>query len=401
MNKAIYICAAMALMLASCSSDETVELAKDKGISFRSIVGLNTRALNTDTPELQKDGKLYVTTFTPDGERRFEETEYVYDNDNMFWIAQPAQTWGIYDRLSFFLTYPKLGEWQNNAELTKDNKTVTVTVDEDIPDQKDYLAAYLNVEKTQQSATGLKVDLQHLFSSIEINAKNDNKAFQYKVRGIRICGVNKQVSIDLSKINDADFAVGQGTLFKNYELTYDTPVELEGKAKSLMGDAGNAILPPQDGGENLKWNGTQTSDDADGYCGSYISVLINLTATAGANIYPAGSTAGNETYGWVSAPVSFSWESGKKYVYTLDFSDGAGKVDPTDPGDDVNPGGKDPDKVTDPDKAEPVLGGLIKFGLTVTKWNTDDEDLELNDKSKFGVTVDDWEGDETNDATVK
>lgn len=392
MNKAIYICAAMALMLASCSGDETVEQAKEKGISFRGTVGLSTRALNTGTAELLDGKVLYVTTFKPNGgERLFVETEYVFDGD--VWMAQPAQTWGVNDKLSFFLTYPKLDEWKTGFELTNDNKTVTVTVDKDIRQQKDYVAAYLkDMDKT---TSAMRADLRHVLSSIEIWAKNTNGAFKYKVKGIRICGVNEQVSIDLSKINDADFSVGQGTLFRNYELTYDAPVKLEGKAKSLMGDAGNAILPPQDGGENLKWDGTQTRDDAGGYCGYYISVLINLTATAGANIYPAGSTVDNETYGWVSVPVAFNWESGKKYVYTLDFSDGAGQVDPTDPGKDVTP-----DDNVDPAKAKPVLGGLIKFGLTVTKWNEDDKNVDLKDGDEFGVTVDEWE-DETNDATVK
>ena len=39
MNKAIYICASMALMLASCSNDETVELAKEKASAFAAWSG--------------------------------------------------------------------------------------------------------------------------------------------------------------------------------------------------------------------------------------------------------------------------------------------------------------------------------------------------------------------------
>ena len=394
MNKAIYICAAMALMLASCSNDETVEQAKEKGISFRGTVGLSTRALNTGTAELLDGKVLYVTTFKPNGERLFVETEYVFDGD--VWMAQPAQTWGVNDKLSFFLTYPKLDEWQTGFELTNDNKTVTVTVDEDIPQQKDYVAAYLeNMDKT---TSAMRADLRHVLSSVEIWAKNTNGAFKYKVKGIRICGVNEDATIDLSTLNEDNFTVGNGSQKRNYELRYNTPVTLGSKAQSIMDkdeskNATNAILPPQTGG--TAWNGSETSATAGDYVGSYISVLINLTAMAGANIYPAGSTADNETYGWVSVPVAFKWESGKKYVYTLDFSDGAGQVDPTDPGDAVIP-----DDNVDPAKAKPVLGGLIKFGLKVTEWNKDDKNVDLKDGDKFGVTVDEWE-DETNDATVK
>ena len=35
MNKKIYLCAVAALALASCSNDETVEVAKQSAISFR------------------------------------------------------------------------------------------------------------------------------------------------------------------------------------------------------------------------------------------------------------------------------------------------------------------------------------------------------------------------------
>ena len=52
MNKSIYICAAAAMMLASCSNDETVELAKENAISFRSIVSANTRGVVADATNL-------------------------------------------------------------------------------------------------------------------------------------------------------------------------------------------------------------------------------------------------------------------------------------------------------------------------------------------------------------
>lgn len=396
MNKAIYICASMALMLASCSSDETVELAKDKGISFRSVVGLNTRALNTTQDILEGNG-MYVTTFDKAGNLVYPETHYELSGG--VWTATPAQSWGGNDCLSFFLTYPKLDEWQkgtSKVQLTEDNKTVTVIVDEDIPQQKDYVAAYLkDAAKTQQGAA-VSASLQHLLSSVEIWAKNDNGVFQYKVKGIRLNDVNREADIDLST-----FGFTHKMQIVNYELTYDTPVILDGTAKSLMGTAGNAILIPQDGQHMTPWNGTVTKDpptgpdDYQNRVGTHISVLINLTATAGAVIYPAGSTANNETYGWVAVPVTFGWESGKKYVYTLDFSDGAGKVDPRDPGDDVDPGGKDPNK------AEPVLGGLIKFGLTVTEWNQDRNDVDLDGGGGFDATVDSWEDETTDDTILK
>lgn len=392
MNKAIYICAAAAMMLGSCSNDETVEIAKENAISFRSVVGLNTRALNMTQDTLERKG-MYVTTFTKDGGTRlYPETHYELTEG--VWVASPAQSWGGNSELNFFLTYPKLDEWQAGAELTQDSKTVTVTVKEDIPEQKDYVAANVTASKT---GGAVSVSLKHVLSSVEIRAKNTNGAYTYRVKGIRFNDVNREVDVDLST-----FAFTHKMQIVNSELILDKPVTLTDQPQSLMGSAQNAILPPQDGLGESSWNGTTTADPLTGpddylhRVGSHISVLINLTASAGANIYPAGSgsTDDTRTYGWVAVPVKFGWESGKKYVYTLDFSEGAGKVDPRDPGADVNPG------VTDPDKAKPILGGLIRFGVTVTDWVPENYDVDLKDGDKFGnITVDGWT-DEKNDATV-
>ena len=54
----------------------------------------------------------------------------------------------------------------------------------------------------------------------------------------------------------------------------------------------------------------------------------------------------------------------------------------------------------DPAKADPILGGLIRFGVTVSEWGTDDKNVDLKDSEKFNVTVDGWT-DETKDAPLK
>ncbi len=50
-------------------------------------------------------------------------------------------------------------------------------------------------------------------------------------------------------------------------------------------------------------------------------------------------------------PVGVNWERGKKYVYTLDFSNGVGIQDPEDP----KPG-------------SPIIGDGIKFSVSVDDW---------------------------------
>ena len=95
-------------------------------------------------------------------------------------------------------------------------------------------------------------------------------------------------------------------------------------------------------------------------------------------MYPANAR-GENTYGWVAIPIpNTEWAEGNKYIYTLDMSTGCGKVDPVDPGKDVNPGGKDPDKEKDPGLGENVFGQVIRFQVSVKDWNTTGNGFEID-----------------------
>lgn len=358
MNKKICMCAAAALALASCSNDELVEVAKNDAINFRTVVGLNTKATEVKTADL--DGKgVYVTTFDAAGNLLFGETHYTKQGTE--WTA--GQYWGNNASLDFYLTLPQLNDWVANASLTKDSKKLTgVTVKDEIKDQVDLVAKKATGTKATNTTT--TVELEHVLSQIEIKAKNTNDNYVYKVKGVRITNVVNKGDINLVD-NTWNIDAYKTSNIKSYEVTY------AGKEKTLNGTAqiltlnktdgttkDNAMLIPQ---TTNKWNGTDT-DNAK-VSGSYISVLVNIIAkNGGAAVYPKAEGK----YAWVAVPVAFTWESGKKYIYTLDFSNGAGKVDPVDPNDKpdttVTPG-------KDPDKAEPVLGEEIKFTVTVKGWN--------------------------------
>ena len=384
MNKAIYIYAAAALTLASCSSDEVIRQAERADtISFRSVVGLNTRAVNMTQDKLENEG-MYVTTFTPDGERLYGETQYTLTGGA--WVSNPPQKWGGNSQLSFFLTSPKLSEWATDFELTADNKAqeLLITIGEDIPTQKDYVVAYLPNANKDEFNKPTEAHLKHLLSSVVIKAKNTNDAFVYQVKGIRLNGVNRRASVNFLTESARHCAIDT----KSYELTYSTAVTLNGESQSLMGSAQNAILAPQpeEGTLAQRWDGSAPALSTQ----SYISVLVNITSKYGAQVYPAGGG-----FGWVAIGLPYEWESGKKYVYTLDFSDGAGRVDPN-PGDAVHPG------VGDPALGKPILGKRVKFGIAVSPWGDGGStDVTLGDNQiKFTVGVDAW-SDREIDAEIK
>lgn len=93
---------------------------------------------------------------------------------------------------------------------------------------------------------------------------------------------------------------------------------------------------------------------------AYLSVLVRVTTADGAVVYPSPTEKTARQYGWVALPIDTKWEAGKKYVYVLDFSHGAGYTDPDDP----VPG-------------ESVLGEPIKFTVDVTDWTNSSSDIDM------------------------
>ena len=131
-----------------------------------------------------------------------------------------------------------------------------------------------------------------------------------------------------------------------YESSCDT-ITLTDEPVSIMGTSGNAMLLPQ---TLTAWSPTNDPDNVARE--AYLSVLVNITTKdSGAQIYPFLTDPQKRSYGWASIPLSGTWEAGKKYVYILDFTRGAGVIDPDDP----NPG-------------KPVLGGDIKLKVNVLPW---------------------------------
>lgn len=370
MNKAIYMGIVAVMALASCSNDEVLrEAERADTISFRTQVAASTRGALLDQAALQNNNQLYVTTFKENGELLYPETAYNYKEGA--WEANPPQQWQGNDKLDFYLAYPALSEWSKNSALSKDYKGITLVVDEEIPNQKDYLAARVLASK-QEGAVG--VVMKHMLSAVEVYAKNSNPTLEYEITGLRLCGVNKKLYYNLSRINDPSYSplsLAHLPEFRNYELNFEQEVRLrsDGVPHSLMGTAGCAILPPQrgsHGGETWVWDGKKTGEKGD-QVGSYIGVKVRITRGTYFPVYPYI----NAHEGWVAIPMRFNWDSGKKYIYTLDFSNGAGRVDPTDPGVDVHPG------TLDPEKGQPIFNGPVTFTVDVSEWTNENRDVDL------------------------
>ena len=331
-----------AMLIASCSSDDVVSTNTGRAIDFRTSVG--TRGTETTTDNITK---FWVTAIDEAGANYFSKQEFTKDGG--FFTSSPVYYWPA-GTLNFFAYSPSETDLGATVTINKDTKTLAdFSPAAKIADQKDFVTATASGKRTDNETKGVKLTFEHQLSQIEIKAKNSNTGYVYKVVGVRI---GKPVSKGTFTFGANTWALTT-TEKANYAVEYaTTPRTLTKNAATMMGTANdNAMLLPQ---QLVAW--TPETDKANTNKGAYIALKIQITTKGGARVYPA---TGKE-YDWAAVAIKTNWEAGKKYVYTLDFSQGAGKVDPEKP---------EPTDPTDPFKpGEDILGGPIKFKVTVADW---------------------------------
>lgn len=349
MKKQIMFMAMTAMLIASCSSDDVVSTNTGRAIDFRTSVG--TRGAETTTANISK---FWVTAIDEADANYFSKQEFTKDGE--FFTSSPLYYWPA-GKLNFVAYSPS--ETDLGATVTINNTTKTLadfSPAAKIADQKDFVTATATGTKAANETNGVELTFAHQLSQIEIKAKNANTGYVYKVVGVRI---GKPVSKGTFTFGTNTWSLTT-TEKTNYAVEYDTdPRKLAADAATMMGTANdNAMLLPQ---QLVAW--TPEADKPNTNNGAYIALKIQITTKDGARVYPAKGD-----YDWAAVAINTNWEAGKKYVYTLDFSNGAGKVDPEKP---------TPDP-TDPFKpGEDILGKPIKFTVTVTEWTSADQAVKM------------------------
>lgn len=282
----------------------------------------------------------------------FNDAEFDKGSDSFFTAAGTKQyDWLQKDQeINFFAYAPSQDELGADVVVKEDNSGMTLdsfTVADSIGEQVDFITANATGSRSKNQDSGVELTFDHRLAQIEIRAKSENENYVYKVKGARIGRAEY--------IATFDFNTNQWTLDDWHNTAiYDTSCEettLTADPVSLMGDGGNAMLIPQ---KLYAWNPTADPDNT--ARDAYLSVLVQVTRKDnGYQVYPFPSEIQStfkpvREFGWASIPLSGTWEQGKKYIYTLDFTNGAGHVDPDDP----TPG-------------EEILGN-IKFKVNVNDW---------------------------------
>ena len=241
--------------------------------------------------------------------------------------------------------------------------------------------------------SGVGLTLNHILSQINFKAINTNKRLTYHIAAIRIVNAKNGDSYSFNPTSSQTGAWdGNPTGDVTYELDFKkNPIVLDGTKKTdgtaadnydrteaFLTHAGHgAMLVPQ---LLTPWNGAEVVENTapfDG--GSYIALLVNVRFTNGTWVYPKKAN-GNEDYGWIAIPLpknnaandKAEWKMGNKYIYTLNLSEGCGKVAPENPNPD---GGKvEPDGATDPKPGANIFGKPIKFTVTLAPWTPNPAD---------------------------
>ncbi len=343
---------AMLLAMASCTNDEPISSSRstDAGspISFRPAMGSRTRATETTNANLSK----FDVTAIWDDEVYFNQIPFAKSSDSFF-TSSPVYNWpGDDNEVTFYAFAPSADEL--GADITIDTTTkemASFSPATEIADQVDFITAVATGNRKNNEASGVELNFKHQLSQIELRAKSENTTYTFKVIGMRIGRPQYLGSFDFEK---EAWTLDDWHDTEVYTSSCDT-VTLTSNPVSIMGASGNAMLLPQ---TLTPWSPTGDPDNVARE--AYLGVLLNVTTKDGAQVYPFPSETKTtnkalRTYGWAAIPLSGTWEAGKKYIYTLDFTGGAGYIDPDDP----NPG-------------DPILGGPIKFTINVEDWVEND-----------------------------
>ena len=383
MKKAFYMMAAAAIALSSCSSEETTDVAKSSAITFRPTVGLNSRGVEMTSDDLNE---MWVTGF-------YQKADEVYFSDLKFTKEKGSTTntfipsapvfWQEGRTYKFVAISPAKSEWPTGLTIKREAVTCeNFEPKTDILAQKDMIIKAVEANNDQWGKE-LELNFKHILSQIQIKVKNGNENLVYNIKAVRIKSVvgKKKLTYATTTNTSTWEDIAGVNSDAQYTLTFNNAYKLDGKNTTNLtltsADAtvenGGAMLIPQN---VTAWDGAKVDDNAAYNGGTYISIYLNVKMASGNKfMYPAGAQ-GEQTYGWVAIPVpAINWEEGNKYIYTLDMSTGCGKVDPVDPGTNVNPGGKvDPNAPKDPEKGDNIFGKAIKFTVKVDKWTSKAQD---------------------------
>ena len=369
MKKSVLLmAAATAIALSSCSSEETKDVAKSSNITFRSTVGLNSRGTEVTTANLSN---IWVSAWA-DNDPVFASEQFTKKAGGQTFESVNGPWFWEKDKTYTFMAFATGKENKDGVTptISKDYITLTdYTPNTNLADQLDLLVAQGTGTKAQNGTAGASLNFDHILSQIQIKVQNTNANLKYIIKGVRITNVKGTGTYTFNPIEADKHSWQNQDLTTQYILNQGVNITLGENNKAvtdlLVGD-NSAMLLPQAitawDGRAIDMNGTDDYHQANG---AYISLLINVQKKNGAGdwvqVYPKTDQVNETKFAWTAVAIpNVTWANGNKYIYTLNLSKGAGKVDPAEPGPDWT--------IKDPKPGETILGEEIFFKVDVKAW---------------------------------
>ncbi len=363
MRKMMFLLPFAALAMASCSSseDSLVQPQPELNTELKIFpsVGASTRGTVETTASISSFNLIASGNFKTNATGT---TDYVFTSpisvtkSGTTWGMTPTLYWGDATTAGKFTAYANA--YSNTGAIEAANGMLSgVTVETIVDNQKDLLVAYNEGTKTDFAA-GVPLHFRHAMSQIVVKASynvdpdidtNDYPSRVINVKGVKFFNLNNKATLALPTASTAagqDYTPAWSAHSGNadFGVTYDTPITLGSTASAIdLSMAANPLLLlPQTTAATtaLPDNSAENTAGVTSATGAYMAVLVDINEENGTDYYPKAGYTGDGGYAWVVVPVSIEWVGGSKYIYTLNFTNGAfGAIAPGTAADAI-PGGK-------------------------------------------------------------
>ncbi|MBQ9261902.1 MAG: fimbrillin family protein [Prevotella sp.] len=379
MKKYLFLLPLAALAMAACSSEELVETGAQA--SDNNILQIRTAMGDVTRGTVWNDGnfvKFHLSTSGAFAKATTEEeaktaSAQAIEQD----VTKSGGTWtiaGLGEGESYWWPSKKTQSSFEAYAPVDCKPTDLYTADNvDLAKLQDIVVAY-NSGNASDFLAGVPLYFRHITSQIVIKADNNaSSKVKIEVKAIRLNNIKSQGQYSMPSASTVEsmpsgYTPWSGvTIEKSYTANLVNTMTLTGASADITGSNPLLMIPQQ-----LKkmetmatTNATNTTYSA---TGQYISVLVKITTTDETPklVYPKNSSGGDSDFAWAAVDVNTNWEPGKKYIYTLHFTEGGyGKVDPDTTGGNTDPGNDDDPGTDDPKPGDDVEDSPVKLTLDV------------------------------------
>ena len=361
MKKFFYVAIA-ATALASCSSDNLVDLKEGDELKIAAVADNDSRAADVwCNNNLMPSFVLFADAYSTQGTyKTFINAEtYTNDGSSSTYSAPDGITryWPENDKLSFY-AISGVDASDINWTAGRAPHTNEITIKQNVREQVDIV--YAVQPKVAKTSTGVvTLNFRHALSQVEFMAKNGNpEELEIEILDVRVGNVystgelylpteTSDKNVQNHATDNGEVFVSQQNIWNNnsvstlddltyFDITKDNfgaAVVLDEEAKSLTISTDADTKEEEDATENVTNNSMlllpQSQTAWDGEKGAYLAVkcnIYNLVTVNGATekvlLYGDKNDDGVAEGRWAYVPVAINWQPGYKYVYTFNFADG-------------------------------------------------------------------------------